>query len=273
MNRKVKNMITDIGIYIFLGIAALFSIFPFYWLVTGATNETSEITSGKLFFGTELMNNFNKLMESTNIVQAFFNTVKITLVYSVLALLITSLAAYGFDKFRSFGKEIIYKVFLVSMMIPFAALMIPLFRLMVKINLIDNYMAVIIPGLSSMFLIFFFRQSLKSFPDQIVEAARIDGANELQIFFKIVIPPMKPTIAAAAIYAFMGQWNNYLWPLIVLQSPENKTLTLTISSMSSAYFIDYGVLMLAIVIATLPIIIMFITMQKSFVEGMVGSSK
>ncbi|MGL4998404.1 MAG: carbohydrate ABC transporter permease [Fusobacteriaceae bacterium] len=273
MNRKTKNRITDTLIYIFLGIAALFSIFPFYWLITGATNKSSEITTGKLVFGTELVNNFTKLISTTNILEAFFNTVKITLIYSVLALLITSLAAYGFDKFKTPGKEVLYKMLLVSMMIPFAALMIPLFRLMVKINLIDNYMAVIIPGLSSMFLIFFFRQSLKSFPNQIVEAARIDGASEIQIFFRIVIPPMKPTIAAAAIYAFMGQWNNYLWPLIVLQSPENKTLTLTVSSMSSAYFIDYGVLMLAIVIATLPIIIMFITMQKSFVEGMVGSSK
>lgn len=273
MNRKIKNSVTDMMIYIFLGIASIFSIFPFYWLLTGATNETSQITSGRLVFGGELLNNFNKLMESTDIFQAFFNTVKITVIYSVLALLITSLAAYGFDKFRTPGKEIVYKGLLVSMMIPFAALMIPLFRLIVKMNLIDNYMAVIIPALSSMFLIFFFRQSLKSFPDQIVEAARIDGATELQIFFRIVLPPMKPTIAAAAIYAFMGQWNNYLWPLIVLQSPENKTLTLTISSMSSAYFVDYGVMMLAIVIATFPIIIMFITMQKSFVEGMVGSSK
>ncbi|MGL6024395.1 MAG: ABC transporter permease subunit, partial [Cetobacterium sp.] len=104
-------------------------------------------------------------------------------------------------------------------------------------------------------------------------SARIDGASELTIFFKIVIPPMRPTFAAAAIYAFMNQWNNYMWPLIVLRSNENKTLTLSLSSMSSAYFVDYGMLMLGIVISTIPMIIIFFSMQKSFVQGMTGSSK
>lgn len=270
---KKKVSLQDVSIYLILGVISFFSIFPFYWLVIGATNKTEDIINGKLFFGKELMNNFNNLMEQEVFYIAFINTLKITVTYVVLTLIITSLAAYGFDKFKSLKTEILYKLFLFSMMVPFAAIMIPLFRMMIKFKLINSFLGVILPTLASSFLIFFFRQSLKSFPIQIIESARIDGASEFKIFFKIVIPPMKPTIAAAGIYAFMLQWNNYLWPLIILQSTEKKTLTLTLSSMSSAYFIDYGMIMLAIVMATIPIIIIFFVMQKSFVQGMVGSSK
>lgn len=270
---KKKINLHNVGIYLVLTTISFFSIFPFYWLVVGATNKTEDIINGKLFFGNQLMNNLNSLMEHGPFHIAFINTVKITVIYGFLTVLITSLAAYGFDKFKSLKTEILYKLFLLSMMVPFAAIMIPLFRMMIKFKLINSFWGVILPTLASTFLIFFFRQSLKSFPTQIIESARIDGASEFTIFFKIVLPPMRPTIAAAGIYAFMLQWNNYLWPLIILQSPEKKTLTLTLSSMSSAYFINYGMIMLAIVIATIPTIIIFFTMQKSFVQGMVGSSK
>lgn len=270
---KKRMSLNSIGVYLILGIISFFSIFPFYWLVVGATNKTEDIINGKLFFGNELINNFNSLIKHGSFHIAFINTLKITVIYVILTLIITSLAAYGFDKFKTLKTEILYKFFLLSMMVPFAAIMIPLFRMMIKFKLINSFWGIILPTLASTFLIFFFRQSLKNFPIQIIESARIDGASELTIFLKIVIPPMRPTIAAAGIYAFMLQWNNYLWPLIILQSTEKKTLTLILSSMSSAYFIDYGMMMLAIVIATIPIIIIFFTMQKSFVEGMIGSSK
>lgn len=271
MRKKIK--ISSIFQYLFLGIASIFSIFPFYWLVVGSTNNNTDILGGKLSVGKMFFENYNNLIKFGGFGKAFLNTLEITVIYLILTLLITALAAYGFDKFKTLKTEIIYKIFLLSMMVPFAAMMIPLFRIMVKLNLIDSLIAVILPGLSSVFLIFFFRQSLKSFPIQIIESARIDGASELTIFFKIVLPPMKPTIAAAAIYAFMTQWNNYMWPLIVLRTNESKTLTLTLSSMSSAYFVDYGMLMLAIVISTVPMIIIFFSMQKSFVQGMTGSYK
>ena len=159
------------------------------------------------------------------------------------------------------------------MMIPFSAQMIPLFKMASKVNMLDSHAAVILPTIAMPFLVFFFRQNFQAYPTELIEAARVDGANEFQIFFKLVVTPMKSTFAAAAIYAFMKQWNNYLWPLIVIQSNEKKTFTLLLSSLSSAYYVDYGQLMLAIVLATLPIIIVFLTMQKQFVEGIVGTLK
>lgn len=162
---------------------------------------------------------------------------------------------------------------LLTMMVPFAALMIPLFRIFTKAGLLDSHFAVVLPSVASIFVIFFFRQNTKSFPQELVQAARVDGLNELQIFIYIYMPTMKSTYAAASIIVFMTAWNNFLWPLIILQSQSKKTITLVISSLSSAYFPDFGVIMIAIIIATLPTVLIFFLMQKRFVEGMLGSIK
>ena len=159
------------------------------------------------------------------------------------------------------------------MMIPTEVILLPLYRLIVKMGLINNMWGIILPYLVVPMLVFFFRQYLMGIPKDFLDAARVDGCTEYGIFFKIMIPLMKPSFAAMGIYQGMQSWNNFLWPLIVLQTDKAKTLTLVISSLSSAYFVDYGVLMLAIIIATFPVIVIFLTMQKQFVEGMIGSSK
>ncbi|MGK0465989.1 carbohydrate ABC transporter permease [Clostridium sp.] len=273
MINKFKKGLKGLPKYGFLSIAAFFSLFPFYWMIVSATNKTVDITKGKMTFGSELFNNYNRLIKITDIGVPFMNTVKVTVIYTVLALSVCSIAAYGFEKFKSKGKEKIYAIFIFSMMIPFGALMIPLFKMVVSLNLVNNHWAIILPYVGQVFLIFYFRQSFKFFPNEIIEAARIDGAGEISIFLRVVVPSMKSTFASASIFAFTLQWNNFLWPLIVLQTDKMKTMTLVISSLSSAYFVDYGILMLAIVIATLPMVLLFMTMQKHFVEGMVGSAK
>lgn len=273
LSYKTKKRIANIINYTFLTIVSLISIFPFYWMIVSATNNRKDIITGKLTFGSEFINNLNMLLEMTNISQAFINTIKITLITMAISLLVSSMAGYGFAKFASKGKEKFYSLFLLSMMIPFAATMIPLFQLVAKMGLVDNHWAIILPGSISIFLIFFFRQNLSTYPTEIIEAARLDGANEFTIFFKMVVPSMKSTFAAAAIWSFMNNWNNFMWPLISLQSDVQKTLTLVLSSLSSAYFVEYGALMVAIVIAIAPVIVVFLTMQKHFVAGVIGSNK
>ncbi len=267
--KKIKSVI----LHFFLLLAVVISVFPFFWMITGATNESVDITKGVIAFGTHLKENWKNLQSTAQLLLVFWNTVKTTLIYTVLSILVCSMAGYGFEKYRSRGKNIVYAMFLLSMMIPFSAQMIPLFRMASKANLLDSHIAIILPTLAMPFLVFFFRQSFQSYPTELIEAARVDGANEFRIFFQLVMMPMKSTFAAAAIYSFMKQWNNYLWPLIVIQSNEKKTFTLLLSSLASAYYVDYGQLMLAIVLATLPIVVVFLTMQKQFVEGIVGSSK
>jgi len=259
--------------YIFLIIVVSIFVFPFIWMIIGSTNSSVEITKGTLKLGNEIVNNWLKLNKDNEALLAFWNSAKITLVTTAFAILVCSLAGYGFEKYSSKALNIVYSLFLLSMMIPFAAQMVPLFKMMNTFGLLDNHLAVILPNIAMPFLIFYFRQSFKAFPNELIEAARIDGASEFLIFFKIVMPSMKSTFAAGAIYAFLKQWNNYIWPLIILQTNQKRTLTLFVSSLSSAYYVDYGPLMLALVFSTIPVLIIFMIMQKQFVEGIVGSSK
>ncbi len=269
----MTKLISNIAKYTFLSIAAFLSLFPFVWMIIGATNTSTDITKGKMTFGTELITNISNLVATVNIQRIFFNSLKVAVLTTLLSMVVTSMAAYGFQIFPSKLRDRIFNFLLLAMMIPFAALMIPMFKLIVTIGIVNSHAALILPTSASIFLIFYFRQSFKAFPISLIEAARIDGASEGYIFLKIVAPIMKSTYAAAAIYAFMMSWNNFLWPLIALRTDDKRTLPLVISSLSSAYFPDFGMIMVAIVIATMPMVLIFFFLQKHFTEGMVGSIK
>ncbi|NDL67034.1 carbohydrate ABC transporter permease [Anaerotalea alkaliphila] len=269
----------SIAAYVFLVIAALISIYPFFWMVVSMTNRSVDVTGGRQLPGTYLMENLNNLFGQVDMVTALGNSTLVAVISTLLTMLLTSLAGYGFHVYRSRRKDIVFNVLLLSMMIPFAAIMIPLYRLFGRISQvapwigIDTLAAAFLPTLTTAFFIFFFRQNTGMFPEELIEASRLDGLSETGIFFRIYIPTMKTTYAAAAIIAFMNSWNNFLWPLIVLQSPAKKTVPLLISNLGSSYAPDYGMIMSAITIATLPTVFVFFLMQKHFVAGMTGSVK
>lgn len=248
-------------------------------MIVSSTNTSADVSAGRLMPGTHLVENFKNMIATTNITGAMKNSSIVSIVQTILSIFISSLAGYGFEIHPSKGKELVYNFIILSMMIPFAALMIPLFRMFGTISQyvpalgIDTLSGVMIPYLSTAFLVFFFRQNTKMFPKTLLEAGRIDGLSELGLFFKIYMPTMKTTYAAAGIVTFMGSWNNFLWPLIVLQSPENFTVPIVISSMGSSYTPDFGVIMLAILLTTLPTALIFFLLQKHFVAGMLGSVK
>lgn len=272
---KVKR----IAIYGFLTIVSAISIFPFLWMIVSATNKSVDVTKGRLLPGSNFLENMKTLLDTTDLVSSLMNSAKISIATTILSLIIASLAGYGFEIYRSKAKDVVFNILLLSMMIPFAALMVPLFRMFGKVSQvfpaigIDTLMSVVLPTMTTAFLIFFFRQSTKMFPKELIEAGRIDGVSEIGIFIRIFIPTMKTTYAAAAIITFMASWNNFLWPLVVLQSPENQTIPMLISNLGSSYSPDYGVIMTAIVIATIPTALVFFLMQKHFVAGMMGSVK
>ena len=272
MNR-LSDHLRGVAVYAFLGLMALISVFPFGWMVISATNASREITRGKISLGSALIENFRKFNELYDVGLVFWNSGKVALVGSLLTLAVSSLAGYGFEVFRSARRERIYQGVLLAMMVPFAALMIPLFTLMASADMLDTHMAVILPTVASAYLIFYFRQSSKAFPPELREAARIDGLKEWQIFLFVYVPVMRSTYAAAFIIVFMAAWNGFLWPLIALQSNELKTITLVVSSLGSAYTPDFGVIMVATVLATVPTLVVFFAMQRQFVQGMLGSVK
>lgn len=259
--------------YLFLVVIAFVSLFPFFWMVVSSTNTTADINQGKMSFGSALIDNLTKLSQVVDLPQIFWNTTKVSLLGTFLTLVIASLAGYGFEIYQSKLRDKVYNLLLLTMMIPFAALMIPLFSMMAKANLLDTHWAVVLPSVASVYIIFYFRQCTKAFPKELLDAARVDGVKEWQIFVYVFFPVMRSTYAAAFIITFMANWNNFLWPLIVLQTPDMKTINLVLSSLSSAYVPDFGVVMIGTVAATLPTIAVFFAMQKQFVQGMVGSVK
>ena len=260
-------------VYALLGLAAFISVFPFYWMVVGATNRSADVVTGKASFGSYLFTNVASFFGTVNVAQVFFNSALIAVVGSLLTLLVSSLAGYGFEMFRSRFREKIFALMLLLLSIPFAALMVPLFVMMSAAHLTNTYTAVILPAVASIFIIFYFRQATKAFPAELRDAARVDGLKEWQIFFHIYLPVMKSTYAAATIIVFMANWNNYLWPLIVLNTPEKKTVTLVVSALTAAYSPDYGMIMVGTVLATLPTLVIFFVLQRQFVEGLLGSVK
>ena len=277
MTRKFNLIIK----YLFLSVASLVSIFPFFWMIVSATNKSVDVTKGKLSPGSSFIENLNNLLKpELGFVTSLGMSAKIAIITTILALIVSSIAGYGFEIFRTKSRDRLFTILLLSMMIPFSAFMIPLFKLFAAANGtplkfmgLNSLWAVILPGVCTAFLVFFFRQNTKSFPKDILEAARIDGLGEIAIFFKIFMPTMKSTYAAAAIITFMSSWNAYLWPLIALQSPEKKTVLLIISKIASSYPPDYGLIMIAIVITTIPTALIFFIMQKHFVAGMTGAVK
>ena len=259
--------------YTFLVIVCIGSIFPFYWMLSSATNYSVDIIKGRNFFGTALLHNFKTLLQNVNIGGAFWNSLRNTLVGTIVSLFVCSLAGYGFQVYRDKNKDLVMKILLLSMMVPFASIVVPLFKMFSTFKLLDTTTGFILPSISTAFLIFFFRQNSMSFPMEIVQAARVDGLSEFKIYLKIYIPVMFPTFAAAGIVTFMNNWNNYLWPLIIMRTQESQTMPLLLASMTAGYTTDYGALMLAVSICTLPTILLFVTQQKHFISGVIGSVK
>jgi len=225
-----------------------------------------------LTFGDQLLTNISNLSETIGIGRVLFNSLFVSLTYVILALIVCTLAAYALAKYDFKGRNVIFSIFLLSMMIPYQATIIPLFQLFANLNMLNTYFALIVPKLALPFAIFLMRQNFLSFPTALIESARIDGAGELKIFLRIVLPSMKPALAATGIYLFMMQWNDFMWPLVVVSSGDMYTFPIALSSLIGFSIIDYGQVMTGISIATIPIIIFFLMLQRHFIGEMLGSA-
>lgn len=272
-SRKNKSAIQRrlIPTYIFLSIVSFFSVFPLYWMITAATNKSLEVAKGKIWFGTNLLNNFENLTKTEPLWKSMGNSFLYAVVQTVLCLFICSLAGYGFELYHDKVKDRLFAVLLLGMMIPQVATMIPLFRLISKGNMLNTVWGFILPTISTPFMIMMFRQNSRNFPLDIMEAARIDGLGEFQIFFRMYMPVMKATYAAAAVITFMNAWNAYLWPKVVMTKNEAQTMPMLIANLANGYTTDYGVLMLGVLFCSIPTMIIFFVLQKQFAEGITGA--
>ncbi|EOS51646.1 lactose/L-arabinose transport system permease [Lachnospiraceae bacterium MD335] len=259
--------------YIFLTIVSLISVFPFYWMLTAATNTSLEVARGKIIFGTHAVENFTNLLAQQNLWGALKNSFLYAGVQTIIALLICSLAGYGFELYHDKYKDKLFSILLLAMMVPQVATIIPLFKMVSSMKLLNSVWAFILPAISTPFLIMMFRQNSRSFPIDIMEAARIDGLSEFKIFFKMYMPVMKATYAAAAVITFMNAWNAYMWPKVVMSDNRAQTMPMLIANLAAGYSVDYGVLMMAVLFCSCPTMIIFFILQKQFAEGITGAVK
>ncbi|HHT89668.1 MAG: carbohydrate ABC transporter permease [Limnochordia bacterium] len=194
---------------------------------------------------------------------------------SFFTVILSSLTGYGLAKFQFRGRTLVFMLIMATMMIPFEAIMIPLYMVAMRMGLQDTYAGLILPFLANAFGVFLMRQYLITFPDEILDAARIDGASEPRIFARIVLPSSGPAIATLAILAFRSQWDSLLWPLLVIQSDEMKTIPLYITKFMAETHSDEGIMMAVAVMASIPMIVLFLTLSKYFVntEGLTSGAK
>ncbi|MBP7058958.1 MAG: carbohydrate ABC transporter permease [Lachnospiraceae bacterium] len=242
-------------------------------MISAATNNTLDVARGKLTFGTHAIDNFNNLINSQPLWKAMGNSFFYAILQTLLVLLICSLAGYGFELYNDKWKDRLFAILLLAMMIPQVATMIPLFNMMSTMKLLNSVWAFVLPAISTPFMIMMFRQNSRNFPVDIMEAARIDGLTEIGIFFKIYMPVMRSTYAAAAVVAFMSAWNSFLWPRVVMFNDQSQTMTMLISKLSNGYTVDYGMLMMGVLFCSVPTMVIFFVLQKSFAEGISGSVK
>lgn len=269
MTRKIRNF----GMYFFLTVVSLLSVFPLYWMAVAATNKSVDVIRGTLIPGTYLVENFKNLLSLAKVGPAMTNSFKYAIVCTLASLLVCSLAGYGFEIYHDKIKDGVMSIILLAMMVPFAATMIPLFQMFSSAHLLNSTLGFILPSISTPFLIMMFRQSARSFPHDIIEAARIDGLSEIGIFFKMFFPTMRSTYAAAMTITFMNAWNNYLWPKVIMMDENSITMPMLIANLTEGYTTDYGSLMLGVFLCTIPTVIIFFLLQKSFAEGITGAVK
>ncbi|WFR55989.1 carbohydrate ABC transporter permease [Anaerocolumna sp. AGMB13025] len=267
--RKLKSFLK----YFVLTVVSLLSVFPLYWMAVSATNKSVDVIAGKLLPGTYLIENLKNLLQAQAVGKAFMNSFRNSIILTLVSLIICSIAGYGFEIYHDKLKDAVMSILLLAMMVPFVATLIPLFQMFSKIGLLNSTLGFILPSISTPFLIMLFRQSARSFPHDIIEAARIDGLNELNIFLKMFIPTMRSTYAAAMTIVFMNAWNNYLWPKVIMLSNDKITMPMMIANLLTGYVIDYGMVMFGVLVCTIPTVIVFFFLQKSFAEGITGAVK
>lgn len=260
---------------------------PFYWSILTSVRPNSEIfTSGmRLWAANPTFEHYQKAFQVIPFVRYSINTLLITVSIIVSNLVFCSLAGYAFAKLHFRGKKLVYKLMLMSVMVPGTVLMIPQFLVLVRFplaggnNLLGqggrgfsgNLMGVLLPTAISIFNIMFMRAFYISMPDELGEAARIDGADEIRTFFQIYAPLSKPALATLSVFCFQAGWNSFLWPSIILRSGDFKVLTQGLQSFSFNNNVDYGPMMAATVCATIPVIIIFLFAQKYFIQGIAFS--
>jgi multiple sugar transport system permease protein len=255
---------------------ALLSVAPLLWMLSVSFMPSGQASQfpPPLLPETFSVDSYRQLFARTGISSNFANSLLIAAAVTVGSLLFNTMAGYAFAKLRFAGRERIFQLLLAALVVPAQVAMLPLFLLLKQMGLVNTYAGVVIPALASVFGIFLVRQYARSIPDELLEAARIDGAGELRIFFQIVLPMLKPVLVTLAIFTFMGSWNDFMWPLIVLTDDSRYTLPVALAALSREHIMDVEMMMAGAVVTVVPVLLLFVLLQRYYIQGLLlGSVK
>ena len=255
-----------------LGFAAVLFAIPFVWMISGSFKDASEIldTPPTLLPQQFTFDNYVQLFQNLNFGMYLMTTLGVVAL-SMIGLLLRAMAGYGFAKFEFRGKKVIYAAVLATMLIPEQVTMIPTYLILNELKLTNTLIGIVMPGLVSAFSIFLFRQFMSTIPNDLIAAARMDGAGEFRIFVQIVLPISGPILAIQALLTFIGSWNSFIWPLIVATDQRNYTLSVGLALLNGQYGADYGLQMAGAAVMVVPILIVFAVAQKWIVRGFATS--
>ncbi len=259
----------SVGLYVLVTFAAAVMLFPFLWtVITSITSDGNLAAGPTLVVKDPTLSAYRTLLDTLPMWRITLNSLVVAVVATLAQLITGSMAAYGFARLDFRGKGVIFGLYLATLMVPLQVLVVPLFIEMKTLSLQDTYFALLAPSLASAFGIFLVKQAIDGVPRELDEAATIDGGGHLRIFVTIILPLVRPALATLAIFAFMGSWNSFLWPLVVMRSPELMTLPLGLSTLHGQFTTQWNVVMAGSVLSIIPIAIIYLLAQRHIITGL-----
>ena len=270
MNRRLESAVLH-GVLIAGGAITLF---PLFWMLSASFMSSGEATSlpPHLVPHAPTLAQYRELFLRLNLGRAFFSSAVIAGLVTIGSVLTSSMAGYAFAKLRFGGRQRLFGLLLIAVVIPPQVGMLPLFLLMKKLHLVNSYWGAIVPSMATMFGIFLIRQFMLSVPQDLLEAARLDGAGELRIYWSVVMPLARPILATLATFMFMSTWNDFMWPLIVLSDQAHYTLPVALANLSGEHVQDIELMMAGAVVTVLPVLAVFIALQRYYIAGLMAGS-
>jgi multiple sugar transport system permease protein len=271
----LQRLINRILIYLFLTVIALVVIMPLLWMLSTSLKPKSQLFSREIYWipRTTTLENYERLFANNNtpIGTWFRNSIFVASAVTVLILLVDALAAYAYARMNFPGRRALFSLLLVTLFMPGIMFLIPNFLTVYRLGMLNKYSGVILPALAGVFGVFFLRQFFESLPRELEEAAEIDGASPLQTFFQIALPLAKPALATLGIITFLGSWNDFLWPLLILKERSMQTLPPGLRTLQGAYTSEYGLMMAGAVVVAVPVLILYLFLQRYVVQSVATS--
>ena len=268
MPERTRSRARGAGIFALVLVGAGVMLFPFLWtVITSITPDGSLADGPTLWVEDPTLDAYRALVDTLPIWRILVNSFAIAVASTALQLVTGSMAAYGFSRLRFPGRDVVFALYLATMMVPLQVLVVPLFIEMKTLDLQDTYLGLLAPSIASAFGVFLLKQAIETVPRELDEAATIDGAGHLRIFATIVLPLIRPALATVAVFAFMASWNSFLWPLVVIRSPELMTLPLGLATLQGQFTTRWDVVMAGSVVSIVPIALVYLLAQRHVVAG------